>query len=554
VTPEELSSALVDALAALRGSGFIAADVPLPDAVRVERPRIREHGDYATNVALQLAKKAGLLPRELADALAKELLQHDGIAAVDVAGPGFVNITITVGSQGDVARQIVDAGAGYGRSSALTGVKVNMEFVSANPTGPVTLASGRWAAVGDALARLLEAAGADVTREYYFNDHGAQIDRFARSLLARGRGVPVSEDGYAGSYIEEIAGRIVAEYPEIAGLDDDAAQEVFRHDGTELMFEEIKATLAAFGVHFDVYFHENELHRSRAVERAITRLTELGKTYEHEGALWLRTSDYGDDKDRVIVRSTGEPAYLSGDLAYYLDKRERGFDRCVILLGADHHGYVARLMAMCAAFGDTPGVNLEVIIGQMVRLLKDGEPVRMGKRSGNILTLDDLVGAVGNDAGRYALVRYSIDAGIDIDLDLWSRQSSENPVYYVQYAHARLSSILRNAGELGIVVEPATVRDDLLQHEREGELLRALADFPGVVATATDLREPHRVARYLEDTASAFHKFYDECRVLPQGAEQVSDLHLARLLLVDATRTVMRNGLGLLGVSAPERM
>jgi arginyl-tRNA synthetase len=554
VTPEELSSALVDALETLRGSGVIAADVELPAEVRVERPRVREHGDYATNIALQLAKSAGLPPRELAESLAKELQQRAGIAAVEVAGPGFVNITVAAGSQGDIARQIAEAGTGYGRSQAMTGVNVNMEFVSANPTGPVTLASGRWAAVGDALARLLEAAGAAVTREYYFNDHGAQIDRFARSLLARARGREVPADGYAGSYIEEIAGRIVAAHPELDTLDDAAAQEVFRRDGTELMFDEIKATLAAFGVHFDVYFHENELHRSDAVERAIARLTELGQTYESDGALWLRTSAYGDDKDRVIVRSTGQPAYLSGDLAYYLNKRERGFDRCLILLGADHHGYVGRLMAMCAAFGDTPGVNLEAIIGQLVRLLKNGEPVRMGKRSGNILTLDDLVGAVGNDAGRYALVRYSIDTGIDIDLDLWSRQSSENPVYYVQYAHARLSSILRNARELGLRADPSSARADLLRHEREGELLRALADFPGVVGTATELREPHRVARYLEDTASAFHKFYDECRVLPQGDEDVSDLHLARLLLVDATRTVMRNGLALLGVSAPERM
>ncbi len=372
MTPEELSSALVDALAALRGSGFIAAQVPLPDAVRVERPRIREHGDYATNVALQLAKQAGLPPRDLADALAKELLQHDGIAAVDVAGPGFVNITIAVGSQGDVARQIVEAGTAYGRSSALTGVKVNLEFVSANPTGPVTLASGRWAAVGDALARLLEAAGADVTREYYFNDHGAQIDRFARSLLARGRGEPMPEDGYAGEYIEEVAATDRRGAPRDRRARRRRAQEVFRHDGTELMFEEIKATLAAFGVHFDVYFHENELHRSRAVERAITRLTELGKTYEHEGALWLRTYRLRRRQGPGHRPVDGEPAYMSGDLAYYLDKRERGFDRCVILLGADHHGYVARLMAMCAAFGDTPGVNLEVIIGQMVRLLRDG--------------------------------------------------------------------------------------------------------------------------------------------------------------------------------------
>jgi arginyl-tRNA synthetase len=553
VTPEQLSTAVVDALAALQTAGILPADVAIPSDVRVERPRTRAHGDYATTVALQLAKQAGTSPRELANALAKELLQHDGIASVDVAGPGFVNITVDSRSQGGVARQITRSGDAYGRSEDLAGVAINIEFVSANPTGPVTLASARWAAVGDGLARLLEASGASVTREYYFNDHGAQIDRFARSLLARARGEAVPEDGYAGSYIDDIAQQVVANHPEFSELADSAAQELLRRDGTDLMFNEIKQTLAAFGVRFDVFFHENTLHENHAVERAIARLTELGMTYERDGALWLRTSDHGDDKDRVIVRSTGVPSYLSGDLAYYLDKRERGFDRCLILLGADHHGYVGRLMAMCAAFGDTPGVNLEAIIGQIVRLVRDGEPVRMGKRSGNIVTLEDLVDAIGNDGGRYALVRYSIDAGIDIDLDLWSRQSSDNPVYYVQYAHARLSSILRNGAQLGLTPDPDTATD-LLEHEREGELLRALADYPRVVAQATQLREPHRVARYLEDTASAFHKFYDECRVLPGADEEPTSLHRARLLLVDATRVVMRNGLGLLGVSAPERM
>ncbi len=554
VTPEQLSDTIVDALLVVQRAGGLPADTSLPDRVRVERPRIREHGDYATNIALQLGKAVGLAPRTLADALAKELLGSDGIASVDVAGPGFVNITVEAGSQGEVAVQVLTAGERYGRNDSLAGTAIDVEFVSANPTGPITLASARWAVVGDALSRLFEAAGATVTREYYFNDHGAQVDRFARSLVARSRDHPVPDDGYVGSYVEEIAGRVVAAHPEVTELPDADAQELFRSAGVALMFEEVKQGLHDFGVGVDVYFYENSLHESQAVNRAIARLTELGETYEQDGALWLRTSNHGDDKDRVIVRSSGEPSYFSGDLAYYLDKRERGFDRCIILLGPDHHGYVRRLMAMCAAFGDEPGVNLEVIIGQLVRLLRDGEPVRMGKRTGAIVTLDDLVEAVGNDAGRYALVRYSIDANIDIDLSLWSKRSNDNPVYYVQYAHARLASIRRNATELEIRIDPDVTEVGLLDHEREGDLLRALAEFPRVVAQATELREPHRVARYLENTASSFHKFYDECRVLPQGDEDVTELHRARLLLVEATRVVIANGLGLLGVSAPERM
>ncbi len=337
-------------------------------------------------------------------------------------------------------------------------------------------------------------------------------------------------------------------------LPDDEAQEVFRAVGVDLMFTEIKKTLHEFGVDFDVYFHENNLHESGAVKRAIERLTELGNTYEKDGALWLATEKFGDDKDRVIVKSDGKGAYLSGDLAYYLDKRERGFDRCLIMLGADHHGYVGRMMAMCAAFGDTPGENLEILIGQMVNLLSNGAPLRMSKRAGTTIRLDDLVEAIGVDAARYALARYTSDTTIDIDLELWAKQTSDNPVFYVQYAHARLASILRNAADLGLEPAGAEFDPSLLAHEKEGDLLRALAEFPRVVAAAAQLREPHRVARYLEDTASSFHKFYDACRVLPMGDEEPTDLHRARLLLVQATKVVFGNGLRLLGVSAPERM
>ena len=555
MTPEQLSTAIVGALTDLVGSGALTLPDEAPGTVVVERPKSREHGDYATNVALQLAKKAGMPPRDLAGLLAERLGATDGVASVEIAGPGFLNIRVEAGAQGALAAQIVSAGAAYGTNDSTAGDKVNVEFVSANPTGPVTIASARWAAVGDAIARLVEATGSEVVREYYFNDHGAQIDRFARSLLARGRGRDVPEGGYAGAYIDEIAQQVLAEHPELKDLSDDEAQEAFREHGVALMFDEIKQTLHTFGVDFDVYFHENNLHESGAVGRAIARLTELGNTYEKDGAVWLATERFGDDKDRVVVKSDGKGAYLSGDLAYYLDKRERGFDRCLILLGADHHGYVARMMAMCAAFGDKPGENLEILIGQMVNLLKDGTTVRMGKRSGNLVTLDDLVDAIGVDAGRYALVRYSMDATIDIDLDLWAKQTNDNPVFYVQYAHARLASILRNAADLGVSLRDASSFDpSLLSHEKEGDLLRALAEFPRVVTSAAQLREPHRVARYLEDTASSFHKFYDACRVLPMGDEEPAPIHAARLLLVEATRTVLANGLGLLGVSAPDRM
>jgi arginyl-tRNA synthetase len=559
VTPEQLSDLIVASLAELSASGAIALPAGVPETVTVERPRQKGHGDYATNAALQLAKQAGLPPRDFAGLVAERLGAADGIAGVEVAGPGFLNITVDAGAQGAVADEIVAAGAAYGGSEAGGKQKVNVEFVSANPTGPVTLASARWAAVGDTLSRLLEASGYQVSREYYFNDHGAQIDRFSRSLLAAARNRPTPEDGYPGQYIADTAAAVVAEHPEAPGLPDEEALEAFRRYGVAIMFDEIKQTLVDFRVPFETYFHENDLYESGATDRAIARLRELGNIYEKDGATWLRTEKYGDDKDRVIVKSDGHGAYISGDAAYYLDKRERGFDRCLILLGADHHGYVGRMMALCAAFGDEPGVNLEIIIGQMVNLLSHGSVVRMGKRTGNIITLLDLVDAIGIDAARYALVRTHIETNLDIDVDLWAKATSDNPVFYVQYAHARVSSILRNAADLGISTGTTgstdeKVRTELLTHEKEGELLRALAEFPRVVAAATTLREPHRVARYLEDTAASYHRFYDNCRVLPMGDEEPSDLHRARLRLVEATRVVLANGLGLLAVSAPDRM
>jgi arginyl-tRNA synthetase len=556
VTPAQLSASLVDALSALVDQGELELPGGVPAEVTVERPRQKGHGDYATNVALQLAKKAlvngaSTNPRAFGELLAARLREVEGIAAVEIAGPGFLNITVEAAAQGQVAADVVTAGTSYGSSDAFAGERINLEFVSANPTGPIHIGGVRWAAVGDALGRIFTMTGAEVAREYYFNDHGAQIDRFSSSLLAAARGLPTPEDGYGGEYVGEIAKAVIAKRPEVLDLPDAEAQEIFRAEGVELMFAEVKESLHDFGVDFDVYFHENDLHTSGAVQKAIDRLTELGNTYEKDGALWLATEKFGDDKDRVIVKSDGQGSYLSGDLAYYLDKRSRGFDRCFIMLGADHHGYVNRLMAMCAAFGDTPHVNLEILIGQMVNLVRDGEPLRMSKRAGTVVSIDDLVGAIGIDAARYALARYTSDSTIDLDLDLWSRKSDDNPVFTVQYAHARISSILRNAADLGLAAES---HPDLLTHEKEGTLLRALAEFPRVVRASAELREPHRVARYLEELARTYHRFYDTCRVLPRGDEETSDLHRGRLLLVEATRVVLANGLRLLGVSAPERM
>nr|WP_276581946.1 arginine--tRNA ligase [Cellulomonas sp. RIT-PI-Y] len=540
------------------GTFALAAD-DLPDTVHVERPRQREHGDWATNVALQLGKKAGMNPRAFAEELTRRLADVPGIAAVDIAGPGFLNITLDAAAAGELARSIVDSGEAYGRGESQTGQRINLEFVSANPTGPIHIGGARWAAVGDSLARILAAAGADVTREYYFNDHGAQIDRFARSLLARARGLEAPEDGYGGQYIQDIADRVIADEVTSGRTDprelpDAEAQEVFRSRGVDLMFDEIKKALHDFGVDFDVYFHEDSLHESGAVERAVARLRELGHIFEADGAVWLRTTDFGDDKDRVIVKSDGDAAYIAGDLAYYLDKRERGFDRAILMLGADHHGYIGRMMAACAAFGDVPGVNLEILIGQMVNLVKDGQPVRMSKRAGTVVALDDLVEAVGVDAARYSLARSSVDSSIDLDLDLLSTATNENPVFYVQYAHSRTASMARNAAEAGVRREDG-FDAALLDHPSESSLLGLLAEFPRVVAQAAELREPHRIARYLETVAGGYHKWYDQKRrVVPWGEEAVSDEHRTRLWLNDATRQVLANGLDLLGVSAPERM
>ena len=551
MTPADLSSQILRILTALQSEGKLSA-LELPAEVVVERPKNRDHGDWATNVAMQFAPKFGLVPRDLANLLAGELVKVSGIEKVDVAGPGFINITLSAAAAGELAKQIVLAGSSYGTGSALTGVKMNLEFVSANPTGPIHIGGTRWAAVGDSLARIFEAQGATVTREYYFNDHGAQIDRFARSLLAAAKGEPAPQDGYAGEYINQIANAVLATHPDAATLPEAEATETFRAQGVELMFGEIRKSLEDFGVHFDVFFHENSLYETGAVQKAIERLRTLGHIYDQDGAVWLRSTTFGDDRDRVVIKSDGETAYIAGDLAYYLDKRERGFDRAIYMLGADHHGYVQRMMAMCAAFGDEPGVNLEILIGQLVNLVKDGEPVRMSKRAGTVVTMEDLVDAVGVDAARYALTRSSINSMVDIDLDQLTKKTNDNPVFYVQYAHARTKQVANNAVSLS--VDDSEFDPSLLTHPSESDLLAKLAQLPAIMAHSSLERSPHLVARYLEEVAGVYHRWYDACRVTPLSGQSVESVHRTRLWLNNAAAVVLANGLRVIGVSAPERM
>lgn len=558
MTPADLSVIISGAArTVLTDHGFDASVVP--DSPTVERPRNPEHGDYATNIALQTAKKAGTNPRELGTWLAEALAATDGIDEATVAGPGFINIRLAADAQARLVPEILAAGDTYGSGDEYAGQKINLEFVSANPTGPIHLGGTRWAAVGDSLGRILVARGAAVTREYYFNDHGTQIDRFARSLVAAAKGLPTPEDGYGGEYIKDIADQVIAANPDWADGDDAAVQELFRSEGVELMFAHIKRTLAEFGTEFDVFFHENSLFESGAVDRAIQTLKDNGNLYEADGAWWLRSTNFGDDKDRVVIKSDGNAAYIAGDIAYIADKIDRGHNLCIYMLGADHHGYISRLKAATAALGYDPD-QVEVLIGQMVNLVQDGKAVRMSKRAGTVITLDDLVEAIGVDAARYALIRSSVDSSLDIDMDLWTSQTSDNPVFYVQYAHARLCSLARKAADQGVELPTDLSELDLsqLSHEREGDLIRTLGEFPAVVATAAELREPHRIARYAEHLAGTFHRFYDVCQILPKktddGTEELAPVHLARLALARASRVVLANALGLIGVSAPERM
>jgi len=548
VTPEELSLAIRTVLTDAVEAGDLAAAVPAE--VRVERPKNREHGDWSTNVALQLAKAAGMPPRQLATTLAERLGQVAGVKAVDVAGPGFLNITLDAASAGELARSIVEAGAVYGHNEAAKGEVINLEFISANPTGPLHLGHTRWAALGDAMRRLLKASGADITAEYYINDAGAQMDNFGRSVLARAKGEPTPEGGYPGAYVDDLAKAALERRPDLVTLPEAEALALARELGYQAQIADIRATLADFGVSFDVWFSEKSLHAGGAVEQAVERLREQGHVYDLDGAVWLRTTDFGDDKDRVLIRANGEPTYFAADAAYYLSKKDRGFDEKIYLLGADHHGYINRLKAIAACAGDDPERNIEVQIGQLVNL----GGAKLSKRAGNIIELRDLISWIGTDAIRYSLSRYPADSPLSLEGEELRKQTNENPVFYVQYAHARTSNVHKLAVEDGVRPEDG-FDPSLLTDPTEAALLAILGDFPRVVAQAAKLREPHRVARYLEDLAGRFHKWYDTCRVRPVNRdEEVTDLHRTRLWLNDATRQVLANGLDLLGVSAPERM
>ncbi len=522
--------------------------------VTLERPKSREHGDYATNVALVAAKSSNIPSRELAAQIAERLSADPAFTEVSVAGPGFVNIRLSARTQGEIAQRVVNLGAAYGRNDALMGKSFNVEFISANPTGPLHLGHTRWAAVGDALARVLAAAGADVTTEFYINDRGVQMDKFGASVMAASRGEAVPEDGYHGGYILDLAARIIREHPEFHQLPAGEQLVAFREEAYALQLQQQKDVLELFRTHFDVWSSERKLYDSGAVERAQTRLQEQGHVYESDGALWLRTTTFGDDKDRVLIKENGERTYFAADTAYYVDKRMRGFDTAIYLLGADHHGYVNRLRAVAACAGDNMDENIEILIGQLVKITRGGVEIKLSKRSGQIVTLEELVNEVGVDAARYTLARYPVDTPLVVDLEEIARKANDNPVFYVQYAHARICSVLRNAQDIGVNWREAQFSPELLDCEQENELLGVIEKFPAVIATAAELREPHRVARFLEELATAYHSFYDACRVLPRSDEELGAVHIARLWVCAATQQTLSNGLELLGVSAPEKM
>ena len=549
---EQLEAAIKAALERAFKAGSLSGQIPA--AIKLERPKDRDHGDYATSIALQLAKPAGKNPREVAQIICDLLTGTEGISKVEIADPGFINITLNRANQAELVSTILKATKDYGKGSALAGVRINLEFISANPTGPLHLGHTRWAAVGDSLGRVLSAAGADVKREFYINDRGNQMDLFGASVEAAALGNPIPEDGYQGAYIADLAKEVVASNASITSLPEGERHPAFREAAYAVQLKDQQRVLDTFGTHFDVWFSERSLHDQGAVEHGLEKLRSQGHVFEEEGAIWLRTTDFGDDKDRVLTKSDGSLTYFSSDTAYYINKRERGFDICIYMLGADHHGYVGRLKAIAACAGDDPEYNIHVLIGQLVKIMEGGEEVKLSKRAGTIITLEELVEKVGVDAARYTLIRYPVDTPMVMDIDILKRNTNENPVYYVQYAHARIAAVLRNAAELNIPVDLAAFDSSQLIHDRENELLGALAEFPRVVQSAAELRQPHRVARYLEELAGTYHGFYADCRVLPMGEENPSPLHTARLLLCASTKQVIKNGLDLLGVSAPERM
>ncbi|MFY7935118.1 MAG: arginine--tRNA ligase [Candidatus Nanopelagicus sp.] len=553
----KVAEAILKALEIATNSKLLACAIPTK--LTLERPKNREHGDYATSVALSLAKPANLQPRVIAQVIidtltSNDLLRPAGINKVEIAGPGFINITLETASQAAAVVKIISLGKKFGTGDLLAGKKINLEFVSANPTGPLHLGHTRWAAVGDSLGRVLSAAGAQVTREFYVNDRGNQMDLFGASIRAAALNQPRPDDGYHGAYIEELAKEIVKSNPAFTSLPESESISAFRDAGHKLQLDEQNQVLNNFGTHFDIWFSEKSLYENNFFNHSLQKLKSKGHVFELDGATWLRTTDFGDDKDRVMIKSDGSFAYFASDSAYYVSKKERGFNLCIYMLGADHHGYVGRIKALAACAGDDPEKDVEVLIGQMVKIIEGGEEIKLSKRAGTIITLEELVEKVGKDAARYTLIRYPTDTPMVMDVDLLRKNTNDNPVYYVQYAHARICAVLRNAKEIGIDFGIDKFKPELLTHERERELIGLLAEFPRVVASAAEMREPHRVARYIEDLAGQYHRFYNDCRVLPLGDEKATELNSSRATLCQATAQVISNGLDLLGVSAPEKM
>jgi arginyl-tRNA synthetase len=553
----KVALAILNALELAKKTGLINCQIP--EKIILDRPKNRDHGDYATSIALTLAKAANLQPRVIAEVIIKTLNENNllvpaGISKVEIAGPGFINITLESASQGSVIIEILTAGKKYGQGESLAGKKINLEFVSANPTGPIHLGHTRWAAVGDSLGRVLSAAGAQVSREFYVNDRGNQMDLFGQSLRAAALGIDRPENGYHGEYIADLANEIIKKNPEFTKLDEESGMVAFREAGYKLQLDLQREVLENFGTHFDTWFSERSLYEDNFFNHTLDKLKSNGHVYEEEGAVWLRTTDFGDDKDRVMIKSDGSFAYFASDSAYYISKRERGFNLCIYMLGADHHGYVGRIKAIAACAGDDPEKDIEALIGQMVKIIEGGQELKLSKRAGTIITLEELVEKVGIDAARYTLIRYPTDTPMVMDVDLLKKNTNDNPVYYVQYAHARICAVLRNAKDLGIDYGLKFYSPELLVHERERELIGLLAEYPKIVAAAAFARQPHRVSRYIEDLAAQYHRFYNDCRVLPLGEEKPTKLNSARACLSMATAQVISNGLDLLGVNAPERM
>ncbi|MFN2526389.1 MAG: arginine--tRNA ligase [Actinomycetota bacterium] len=547
---DRLQDLVLQALETLQQEGVLTVETP--PVVEFERPRRREHGDWSTNVALAVAGGKAL-PREIAAALVERLSASDLLERAEVAGPGFVNFHLTPKWLHDVVRLACDPGSNFGRSNVGAGTSVNVEYVSANPTGPISVVSGRHAAVGDAISNLLAAIGHSVTREFYVNDAGRQIELFGRSIQARlqelkGAEAQIPEGGYAGQYVLDLARRIATEQPELASPESKDLSTITEL-GVGMMLQAMKSSLERFGTSFDLWRSERDLHQAGAVRGVVERLRSAGLAFEGEGATWFAASRFGDDKDRVLTRATGETTYLASDAAYLVDKFNRAFDGLIYLWGADHHGTVARLVGMAEALGFNREA-VEVLLVQIVTLSEGGKALKGSKRAGVIVELDQLVDEVGVDAARYTFLSRSIDAHLDFDIELVKQQAPENPVYYVQYAHARISSILRKATEEGFSTDPATADLARLTHDSEIELMRKLASFEELVLWAAQRRAPHRVAGYLEELAAAFSAFYRDCRVMSEDVG-LSD---ARLSLCIATRRTIADGLGLLGVGAPERM